>query len=250
MPHSLVEWYTHNSRYKVPSSSTGVFHYRSAMLRRFVLSNTKAIVPARWAATAARRQQHFSSGASAHHLASLLGEELDEEEEILATMEHNDIDRVLAVLRTDFTKIDIEHGSPLIKMEKVHGADTKIAITCDVEDQHVYEEDEEEVGYWIDVALERKNTTLGFRVELLGDTVLVENVKIQDSSQVGTSDPPTYDGPKFVDWEDHLQDAILDYLEEVGIGPQFAVNMSSLIRVKEQTEYIRYLDRFQLFVSN
>ena len=81
-------------------------------------------------------------------LNELGGEEiLDEEEEILATMEHNDIDRILATLRADFTKIDIEHGSPLIKMEKVHGGDTKITITCDVEDQHVYEEDEEEEGF-------------------------------------------------------------------------------------------------------
>ena len=80
----------------------------------------------------------------------------------------------------------------------------------------------------------------------------MENFSINDSDKI--FDPNIkdnlYNGPLFSELEDDLQDGIMLYLEEHGIDSNFAEVMQNVIRVKEQEEYIHFLDKLKVFVED
>ena len=117
-------------------------------------------------------------------------------------------------------------------------------VRCNIEDQV-------DDVHFLDVSISNnENKTIGFRLEIFENSVDVENFFINNTDKLLDikSINNLYDGPKFKEIEDDLQDGMLLYLEENGIDSNFAEVIQNVISVKEQEEYIHFLDEIKKFV--
>ena len=194
-----------------------------------------------------RRRIHLrcSSSTASSDLSSVLIREIEEEEDNLAKMDEY-YDEDLSVLKRQFSKVEMNDYDPVIILEKNSSNGKTVKVRCNIEDEH------EEIHY-LDISIsDRHNQTLGLRVEICENEINVENFSINTTDKM--FDPSEkdnlYNGPLFSELEDDLQDGIMLYLEEHGIDSNFAEVMQNVIRVKEQEEYIHFLDKLKGFVEN
>ena len=138
----------------------------------------------------------------------------------------------------------MEDYDPTIILEKTDDEGKHMRVRCNIEDQV------DDVHY-LDVSISNnENKTIGFRLTIFENSVDVENFfinntdKLLDTKNINN----LYDGPKFKEIEDDLQDGMLLYLEENGIDSNFAEVIQNVISVKEQEEYIHFLDEIKKFV--
>ena len=155
-------------------------------------------------------------------------------------------DEDLSVLKRQFSKVEMNDYDPVIILEKNSSNGKTVKVRCNIEDEH------EEIHY-LDISIsDRHNQTLGLRVEICENEINVENFSINTTDKM--FDPSEkdnlYNGPLFSELEDDLQDGIMLYLEEHGIDSNFAEVMQNVIRVKEQEEYIHFLDKLKVFVED
>eukprot|EP00943_MAST-04B_sp_MAST-4B-sp1_P005907 g5907.t1 len=205
------------------------------------LSRLKTLLPAVSKPRIIIFQQRFASAKT--DLKAVLAREIVEEEENLADMdEHYEDD--LHELRKQFSSVQLNIYDPVIRLEKNSADGEKILVRCNIEDQA------DDVHY-LDISVSNnKNKTIGFRVEIFDSTINVENFRINDTDKLldETNVHNLYDGPKFTDLEDDLQDGMILFLEERGIDSNFAEIMQNVINVKEQEEYIHFLHELDDFV--
>ena len=186
-------------------------------------------------------QQRFASAKT--DLKAVLAREIVEEEENLADMdEHYEAD--LEELRRQFSSVQLNVYDPIITLEKNDDDGGKILVRCNIEDQA------DDIHY-LDISVSNnKNKTIGFRLEIFDGTINVENFRINDTNKLldEKNINNLYDGPRFADLEDDLQDGMILFLEERGIDSNFAEIMQNIINVKEQEEYIHFLHELDDFV--
>ena len=196
---------------------------------------------------AIRRCMHprWSSSTASSDLSNVLMREIEEEEDNLAEMDEY-YEEDLSVLKRQFSKVEINYYDPIIILEKNSSNGKTIKVRCNIEDDH-------EETHYLDVSIsDRNNQTLGLRVELCENEINVANFSINDTDKMFdlSEKDNLYNGPLFTELEDDLQDGIILYLEEHGIDSNFAEVMQNVIRVKEQEEYIHFLDKLKNFVEN
>ncbi len=193
-----------------------------------------------WVSKAQPCKRFFSAKTE---LNAILQREIDEEEGNLAEMDEHYEDDVYELNRR-FSKVKLEDYDPIIILEKTDDEGKHMRVRCNIEDQV------DDVHY-LDVSISNnENKTIGFRLTIIENSVDVENFfinntdKLLDTKNINN----LYDGPKFKEIEDDLQDGMLLYLEENGIDSNFAEVIQNVISVKEQEEYIHFLEEIKKFV--
>ena len=195
---------------------------------------------AQWVSKAQPCKRFFSAKTE---LNAILQREIDEEEDNLEEMDEHYEDDVNELKRR-FSKVKLEDYDPTIILEKTDDEGKHMRVRCNIEDQV------DDVHY-LDVSISNnENKTIGFRLTIFENSVDVENFFINNTDKLLDikNIHNLYDGPKFKEMEDDLQDGMLLYLEENGIDSNFAEVIQNVISVKEQEEYIRFLDELKKFV--
>lgn len=82
-----------------------------------------------------------------------------------------------------------------------------------------------------------------------GARFIIGNVKVW-SSTAEKENPAAYNGPEFEDLEDSLQEALDEYLGEIGVGDAVFDFIDASAVDKEHREYMRWLEAFSGFVKN
>ncbi|CAK4082351.1 unnamed protein product [Aphanomyces euteiches] len=196
--------------------------------------------------------RRFSSG-----LSSLLGRELTEEKANCFVSEELEAlrEKVLANFKIQDTpgKMDVI----LTGKYKQEVIDVRFNIqdVADVADQEYDEEDEDEEGEYDDDVLpcirftariSKQNEALVF--DCVASSVLtVEGVlHTENMDELNESD---YEGPRFGDLEEDVQEAFADYLNERHINDDLANFITQFADLKEQKEYVTFLEGAQKFTE-
>ncbi|KAF0745554.1 hypothetical protein Ae201684_000010 [Aphanomyces euteiches] len=130
-----------------------------------------------------------------------------------------------------------------------------IQDVADVADQEYDEEDEDEEGEYDDDVLpcirftariSKQNEALVF--DCVASSVLtVEGVlHTENMDELNESD---YEGPRFGDLEEDVQEAFADYLNERHINDDLANFITQFADLKEQKEYVTFLEGAQKFTE-
>eukprot|EP00392_Amoebophrya_sp_AT5.2_P016231 g16488.t1 len=76
----------------------------------------------------------------------------------------------------------------------------------------------------------------------------IGNVKTWNTTQE-KENPAAYNGPEFDDLDDRLQEAMEEYLTEIGVNEEVQVFVNACAADKEQREYVRWIENLTKFVK-
>eukprot|EP00927_Polykrikos_kofoidii_P058396 TRINITY_DN5289_c0_g1_i1.p1 TRINITY_DN5289_c0_g1~~TRINITY_DN5289_c0_g1_i1.p1 ORF type:complete len:233 (+),score=45.49 TRINITY_DN5289_c0_g1_i1:52-750(+) len=109
------------------------------------------------------------------------------------------------------------------------------------------EDGEEEAEEGVDLAISVENKSTGAGITIYGSTMrgedhryIIGNVKCFANAEQRDC-LSGYNGPSFEDLDEKLQEALDEYLNEIGMGPELCDFVEAMAADKEQREYIRWL---------
>ena len=193
---------------------------------------------------------------SCSYLRSALASEIAHEAEVTAELES-----MATVMASLDSRFDISHavGSSMVELT---GTDGETSIQFNTEEKFV-DEDEEVIvdddgqeieaatGIWFEVSVTPKAATDGdslfFKCLAFDGATLVDDVKVVNVAE-HADDENHYNGPKFEDLDEEVQEGIKSYLHQRGVNDKTAEFIQSFSAVKEQGDYTDFLKRFQALV--
>lgn len=115
------------------------------------------------------------------------------------------------------------------------------------------ERDEDEVDPELDYGINFEVCVTKGDNKILFDCVSSRDMKIQNIQFFPTgktvNDETVYGGPRFDDLEEKLQDSFYDYLNDRGVDNEVSFFILSYSAVKEQTEYVNWLNKIVDFTA-
>ena len=125
--------------------------------------------------------------------------------------------------------------------------DCEDKFTPESEDVDVEDTEEPQHGYWFVADIEKADISdynLCVKCLAFDGHMMIEDVKFANVDEEGVG---AYEGPKFEDLDESLQEALRVHLAERDIGDGLAEFVTEFAEVKEQRDYVDYLKKMRRF---
>ena len=160
----------------------------------------------------------------------------------------------------------MREGEGTLCLTKEFGLE-KISVTVDacnpqepeiIDDEEEYRRDGDEPtpssppGFEAMIEVRKGDSIFAIKAMLL-DFLHISGMSMEraqdDSEEAMAMTMENYDGPNFEELDQNFQEAIFSYLDERGINDEFADTVRQFCDVKEQGEYVRFLEKLNNFVK-
>lgn len=205
------------------------------------------------AGRAASACMSFHTSAPTSSLASVVSDELTYEKESSDQQEDGD-----SALKNppDGWDIQAKPGEAAVKLTKSMGSEKVVVHISTLSQEEPYDENPEEPAFPVTFTVDSVKGEVALRF----DCMYVENDEqdpsIREVSLVPSDEKKeqlldfnTYDGPRFSELDEKLQNEFANYLKERGINADMGQYLCRLVYDKEQECYVDWLKRLKEFTS-